>query len=243
MTIYYVYVNGTYRVESTVIIDRVLLTIDSRYVADELFRKLPTVETRKGVNYFRTLTRKSPQFWSFDTTDSPADPAKLIMDALYTHDSLSEFRLNVMPKILGSMYDRTVSWPIIPIVPGPDWLDNGVYFIRDKRRPDRYWNFVHPSVYVSDTKMSKFKISTVEFGEEEEESKVLIRSDLIRIRPLQAQDGCYLDVGQNGNNVLSVSLLAGEWTFGELLGGFKEGGEHGAIEVTWGDDGDHWELC
>lgn len=240
MTIFYVYLNGTYIIPSLATINCVLLTCDSRYVADELFRKLPTVQLQTNVNSFESLSRKTPQFWYFNTTDESQDPGMMILNALSAHDSLSEFRLNVMPKILTYANDHTRSWPIIPIVPGPDWVHNGVYFIRDKRLPNRYWNFVMGRVYVSSTNMSRFKIIAVAFAEEE--SKVLIRSDLVRIHPLIAGAGNFLDVGEDGDMVLRASLEAGKWTFGELLGGFKEGGT-GAIELTWSDDGDDWELC
>lgn len=166
----------------------------------------------------------------------------MILDAMSTHGALAEFRQTVMPKVLGDIYDPTIPWPIIPIVPGPDWVNNGVYYIRDKRRPDRCWNFVDPYVYVSSTKMSKFKISTVESAEEGE-PKVLIRSDLVRICPLEARTGFYLGIGEDGDDLLKASLTAAAWIFGELLGGFTVEGRSGAIQWTWVHDGDDWELC
>jgi hypothetical protein len=47
---------------------RYLLTFESRLVADELFRALQKMTLKaNGSQYFNYMTRKTPQFWLYDT--------------------------------------------------------------------------------------------------------------------------------------------------------------------------------
>lgn len=246
MAIFYVYVHGTnippagrYVSGGYTAGGRLLLTCESRYVADELFRKLQGIEDQAGEQLFPSLARSTPQLWCFD---GAIDPARTIQFALQSNPFLSEFKSKVMPKALGSTTDYTPEWPIIPIVDGPEWVHNGSYYIRNKRRPGRYWTFNGFRVGVSETEMDKFKIVSV--GNGNVGSEILIRSDIIQIYPLN-HDGVAGHLGMDGEQSLVVSDTPGEWRFGDLLGGFRDlsFGKHGLVKWTADKEGDDWELC
>lgn len=239
MAIFYVYVNVT-RLSQTSVSGRLLLTCESRYVADELFRKLQTCKNLNGSPVFTRTVRTTPQLWYFEITEPHQDPSQMVLSHMNTSAFQTEFASKVMPKSLGVSTDYTVSWPVIPVVDGPDWVNNRTYFIRSIRRPDNYWHFDGSYVNVSNTEGSKFYIRGVAFPKDE--SRILVRSDRIHIRPVGLRLGHFLDADVGGNKLLQASVKCGEWKFGELLGGFK------VIDsrlVKWTDenDGDDWELC
>lgn len=239
MTLFYVYVNIIHGLTSS---SRILLTCESRYVADELFRKLQVTKNRNGALWFPSLARSTPQFWYFDTTTYSPDMTGSFVPVLRSDAFLPEFRSKVMTKYLGDGNDRTLEWPIIPVTDGPDWVHNGIYCIRNKRRPNRYWTCDGGFVNVSDTKQDKFQIRGVGFTATE--FKVLIRSDRVQISPVAAYGGKMLHIGMK-DELLIASATPGGWTFGELLGGFKESGADSLRQVKWAtdNDGDDWELC
>lgn len=241
MAIFYAYINGTRFVDGVPgISTRVLLTCESRYVADELFRFLESLQHQDGSEWFASLSRRTPQFWHFDTYDD--NPHTTIMHVLTSNRFLYEFRTTVMPKSLGNSSDTSPVWPIIPVVDGPDWVHNRAYFIRTRQRPDRYWHMSGVDIVVSETKRSKFHIRRVAFAKDG--LKSLIRSDRIQIHPLEKYFDSLLPIGMSQNR-LTRTRTPGDWQFGKLLGGFKESGSAGErfVESTVGDDGDDWELC
>lgn len=239
MTLFYVYVNIVHGLNSS---SRVLLTCESRYVADELFRKLQATKNRSGGLWFPSLARSTPQFWYFDTNTFSADMTGSLVPVLRSDAFWAEFRSKVMSKYLGDANDRTLEWPIIPVTNGPDWVHNGIYCIRNKRRPDRYWTCDGEYVNVSDTRQDKFQIRGVGFTATE--SRVLIRSDRVQISPVSVYGGRRFHIGMK-DEWLIASYTPGGWTFGELLGGFKEVGPTSLGKVKWAtdNDGDDWELC
>lgn len=241
MAIFYVYVNGTTFVNGAPETStRVLLTCQSRYVADELFMFLETLKHPDGSQWFNSLKRSTPQFWHFDTFDDIA--LSKINEGLASAAFLSDFRTTVMPKILGSSSDISPEWPIIPVVDGPDWVHNGVYFIRTRQRPDRYWYLGPDKIIVSETQRSKFRISRVTFALDH--SEILIRSDAIQIQPLEINLYNRNHINKDPQNKLVLTRTPGEWQFGDLLGRFKES-PNGNRWLLWtdGEDGDDWELC
>lgn len=246
MSIFYVYMKW-YRASDSGCSTRgrLIVACESRYVADELFRALTTVKSRDGKIRYNFLDRKTPQFWSYDTTDS--SPWHAFEDVLGSA-LLPEFGTSVMPLL---PHEGRDSHPclVIPIVIGPDWVHNGSYFIRNKRQPDLYWYHLDGNIHVSRRQKTKFRISGARF--EKDDRTILIRSDLVEICPLEKNvlRLQYIN-GTTNHDKLSVSGSPGGWRFGDFLGGFGtiwEGqGEMAQEFVTWtsnGKDGDEWELC
>lgn len=245
MAIFYVYVKWDRASnKSSAERGRYLLICESRYVADELFRGLQIAKTQDGRLRFTSLDRRTPQMWSFDSIDTY--PWNSISTVLCEKYFMTEFGSKVMTQILpcasGSVGNE---WPIIPTSEGPDWVDGGAYYIRNKRRPGLHWHHFRGDIYVSNTEMTKFRIYRVGF--QEGERKVLIRSDCVIICPVEITPKG--SIGREPeNNRLVVSETQSIWGFGDFLDRFKGSwGWKGASHqfVTWTGDGcgDEWELC
>lgn len=249
MTIFYVYLNGTCILGGCTVSGRVLLTCQSRYAADEFFRKLHTAKYTNGTQLFPSIARATPQFWYFDCADGYPDPSNYITSVLSGRTFVTEFKTQIMIKTLGSDNNRTLEWPIIPVVDGPDWLHNGTYCIRSKRRPDRYWSCDSSLVFITDSRSYRFRICRVNFTIGD--SDVLVRSDRIHIIPLHYSNGETMYVGTVdekssavGDTRLIVRAKPVDWAFGELLGGFRESPPGLVPNIKWtgSNDGDDWEL-
>lgn len=247
MTIFYVYLKWARESDGlSTESGRHLLTCESRYVADEFFRELQTAKHTDGRKRFASLERETPQLWYYDSIDK--EPWFTINDTLRGNTFLSDFGSKIISQILPVAKGGVGrEWPIIPLVHGPDWVHNGAYFIRNKRRPEQYWHHMEGYIHVSNTQMTKFRVRGVDFAGSER--KVLIRSDRVEISLLEDDIGAVYIEKEPGSNRLSVCGSGREWKFSELLGGFRGKwglrGNMGHEFVTWtkGDDGDEWELC
>lgn len=233
---------------------RILLTCESRYVADELFRDLQTVQRSDGRFRFTRLERKTPQFWVYDTID---DPGSVLADVLGTV-LLPKFGSTVMSVLLNDGGGR--DWPIAPIVEGPDWVNGGSYFIRNKRQPNLYWYHFNGEIHVSERQKTKFRVIAVGKPELAKDA-VLIGSDEVEIHPIEtgSPNSMILYVSTGGENISNKLLVSGaqkSWKLNKLRDSFgttweQKGGSESIQElVTWCDpsnlensNADHWELC
>lgn len=244
MAIFYVYLkwappSGSGSAES----GRLLLTCESRYVADEFFRKLQVARNADGVKFYTLLSRTTPQFWSYATIG--AEPWWTVTTILGT-TLLEEFGEKIMVQILpSSKTTQARGWPILPTLDGPDWVNNGAYFIRSKRQPNLYWHQAGDYIHVSGTQMTKFRVRAVDFGVDDEKGKVLVGSDRVVISPIGTATPLFMGKMPGFKNVW-VSQDEQEWRFDSLRGGFKIAwGLPGSAALQWTniDDGDDFVLC
>lgn len=226
---------------------RQLLTCESRYVADEFFRALQTIKTADGRLRFTLLDRKTPQFWRYDTVDG--DPWVTISNILCHGDLPTSIRGRVMSTLLHDGLDRF--WPIAPVIPGRDWVNNGLYYIRNIRQPNIYWYVSGDgSIIASDAQKTQFRVRGTEFGKDE--PKILIREDYIQLAIPPQPGSSKWEYPRPSNNLLISATESTDWKFKfrNLLENFgaiyKRDEVVGVVElVTWNDEGgqDQWELC
>ncbi|KAL0639069.1 hypothetical protein Q9L58_001951 [Maublancomyces gigas] len=244
MAIFYVYLKWAPPSDSaSAEFGRLLLTCESRYVADEFFRKLQVARNADGVKFYTLLRRTTPQFWSYATIGS--EPWFTATNILGT-TLLEEFGDKIMVQRLpSSKATEARVWPILPTLDGPDWVNNGAYFIRSKQRPNLYWHHGGDNIHVSETQMTKFRVRAVDFGVDDEKGKVLIGSDRVVISPIRT--GTPLFIGKMlGCKSVCVSENEQEWRFDSLRGRFKIAwGLPGSAVLQWTniDDGDDFVLC
>lgn len=139
-------------------------------------------------------------------------------------------------------------WHTAPIDTAPDWVNEGTYFIRNKRQPRLYWYHFEGAIHISDTQKTKFRVRGTAF--EKGEKKILIRSDEVEFRPLDKSQlrTPYL-TKEHGSNMVRISWDARVWKFGDLVGGFgttweKKGDTvHELLTCATDEEGDNWELC
>ncbi|KAL7276573.1 hypothetical protein RUND412_000415 [Rhizina undulata] len=246
MTIFFVYMRWHRETHSdTSRLGRILLTCESRYIADEFFRALQTVQGSDGRLLYSLMDRKTPDLWYYDTpNDNRWDQ---IVNILGTPGLLSQFKPTVMVMLMNDWGGR--DWPVIPAVSGPDYVHNGTFFIRNKRQPNLYWYSFEGSIRVSDRQKTKFRIgsSTIE----QSLQKIMIRDEEVEIRTLDNRSNpSYVTRGSNGSSVLQVCSDTSErWPFRNFQGRFGTTWEdrgHGVqefVRYTEGEDGDEWELC
>lgn len=244
MTLFYVYLKwapaSDPRSED---IGRLLLTCESRYVADEFFRKLQVARNEHGVKFYTLLHRTTPQFWSYaGIGESPWWTFITILGTVLRE----EFGEKIMAQILPDLHSSQVrSWPILPTLDGPDWVNNGTYFIRCTRQQNLFWHHAGDYVHVSGTQKTKFRVRAVDFGIDDEKGRVLIGSDRVVISPVESSDLLFVGKMPGYKNVW-VSQEKQEWRFDSLLGGFKiSWGIRGNAALQWTDidDGDDFVLC
>ncbi|KAI5837207.1 hypothetical protein DFP73DRAFT_487657 [Morchella snyderi] len=234
---------------------RQLLTCESRYVADELFRACQELKNSRGKLRFTRLERNNPQFWLYDTTDG--DPWMCMFDILGAHEGMPDSIMGrIMPTLLhdgpGRIYNPA------PVIPGRDWLNHGLYFIRNIRQPELYWT-IDPTtrhVLISDKIKARFRISS-QYARDDKKKRVLIRSDTVSLslpNEIFAQGPTmHIRIASDGCGLVCVADSAGfTFRFGDFLGNFgtrwvsNQGSDVDIHEfVTWhmGGEQDDWELC
>ncbi|KAG0635465.1 hypothetical protein HOY80DRAFT_443222 [Tuber brumale] len=224
---------------------RHLLTFESRWAADELFRGLQTLKNAAGANRYSKLQRVNPQLWYYDTIDG--DPWWTII-YVQRENGLPEFNYKFMSVILGDA-DSGRNWPVFsnPTI-GPDWTSGKNFYIRNRRQPDLYWYRDSGRVVVSTTRRTKFRIKDVD----DDSERVLIRKDKVTIEPVDGLGdtaGYYVAKGVEGQKLI-VGLVRETWQFSELFDGIgvtwsaEEGFVTGTQFATSAPDaGDEWELC
>jgi len=234
-------------------IGRHILTFESRFAADELFRTLQEMRTTHNGS-FNILKRETPQFWAYDTTSGDASVA--IRNAQQADDLLS-FNKRFCSTILPNASEFRF-WPIIPNpVIGPDWVNGGTFFIRNRRQPDLYWVGRGEDILVHQYERSKIRIQSPQLNDAD---KVLIRSDRVTLEILphsmeEAAAGKKYIGKHRKLWRLMVTDEPCEWSFGDLFKNF--GVEFKALEnsevgmpVIWqyvtyntAGTGEEWELC
>ncbi|KAL7272927.1 hypothetical protein RUND412_004248 [Rhizina undulata] len=246
MTIFYVYMRWHRENDSaSAKLGRILLTCESRYVADELFSALQTVKGSDGRLRYNILERRTPQLWLYDTPDGGRWDT--IINILGTKSLLPQFKPTVMAMLMNDWGGR--DWPIIPAVVGSDWIHNGTFFIRNKRQPNLYWHCFDGSIFVSDSRKTKFRIGSSNI--EQSLRKVMIRDDEVQIRTLDNRyNPSFVTRGINGDSALQVcSDSSQRWPFRNFLNRFGTRWENidnvnrERVIYTEGEDGDEWELC
>ena len=224
---------------------RHLLTFQSRWDADELFRSLQVLRTSAGASRFSTLKRVNSQFWCYDTIDGP--PGWTIVN-VQRENVLPEFNYKFMSVILADA-DSGRDWPVLanPTI-GPDWVSGKTFYIRNRRQPSLYWYSENCLIVISTYRRTKFCIKDKSYDGE----RVLIRKDEVTIEPvgsLGTPIGMYVIKGGYGE-VLTVGSTRQVWDFSDLFD---------SVGVTWADEtefspetqfatslpklGDEWELC
>ena len=63
---------------------RYLLTFESRWAADELYRELKTLKNSAGVVRFSYLSRTNPQYWLYDTART-LPPASTVLALVFLY--------------------------------------------------------------------------------------------------------------------------------------------------------------
>ncbi|RPB02011.1 hypothetical protein L873DRAFT_572517 [Choiromyces venosus 120613-1] len=224
---------------------RHLLTFESRWAADELFRGLQSLKTAAGAKRFTTLTRVSPQFWCYDTV--AGDPWWTIV-YVQRENALPAFNYKFMSVILA---DAAVGrdWPILcnPTI-GTDWVSGNTFYIRNRRLPGLFWYRSGGRLVLSTTRRSKFLITDSDVDDE----RVLIKTDNVTIMPvgyLNLPFGEYVYKNADGAK-LSIGGTKQVWLFSDLFNsigatwasetGFADGTQF-AISAPKG--GDEWEPC
>ncbi|KAI5839470.1 hypothetical protein DFP73DRAFT_561060 [Morchella snyderi] len=250
MSLYYVYMRWFSKAnQGSGSGGRQLLTCESRYVADEFFRACQDLKDNRGHPRFTRLERSAPQFWIYDTADE--QPWTALVDILNKSPLPASVEGKVMSILLNDGMYR--DWSIAPVVPGRDWVNGNMYFVRNIRQPDLYWfDNGAGQLYLSNGgHKTKFRVVGTDLGSDK---RVLIRSDFVRLEVPQTNDSPTKHIRSEGNNRLACTTAGGgDWKFkfGDLLGKFGTRwigrdalGIHGA--VTWGegeDQADEWELC
>jgi hypothetical protein len=238
---------------------RYLLTCNSRYDADELFRAMLDLRIN-GSPFFTKLTRQSPQFWSFDGLR-----AHDCIMAIQKEGLVRDF-MDLVSAVYLSNGDQTVNWSTVPNqVTGPDWVSDGTYFIRNRRQPNLYW-WVHDThIHTSEQRRTKFRIRH-EIPISTSQPSVLIRKDKVTVAAV-TETVTSASVKENGAKYVSIRKIRGKsnclvlattpqtWVFGDLI--------NGQVGVRWGNEieeekdqspkplvvfapdggGDEWELC
>ncbi|PUU78691.1 hypothetical protein B9Z19DRAFT_1083368 [Tuber borchii] len=244
--IYYVYMKYTRETQNNRADNgRHLLTFQSRWDADELFRGLQALKTPAGASRFPTLKRVSPQFWCYDGVEP--DPSLNIV-LIQRENVLPEFNYKFMSVVLSDATDHR-NWPILanPTI-GPDWVSGKTFYIRNRRQPSLYWYFEDCLIAISTRRRTKFRIKDRRYDDE----RVLIRKDEVTIEPcgsLGTTIGKYVIKNGDGE-MLSVGSTRQVWDFSDLFD---------SVGVTWVDGtdfspetqfatslpklGDEWELC
>lgn len=245
MSLYYVYMKW-YRpsMELTNWAGRQLLTCESRYAADEFFRELQTVSGAQG-RRFTLLERVTPQFWRYDTE---AGPETAIIDTLRFNAISDASKGAIMVTHLWNTADR--NWVIAPSVPGPDWVFNRSYFIRNIRQPELYWFYPGSGrILASRTQKTKFHIASQATLPSK---SPIIRSDSMIISIASNSDGSRSTSNyvNTSDNKLRVTSDITDFRFDSLLQMFGttwENNAAGALHeyITWSSGGglDGWELC
>lgn len=248
MSLYYVYMHLA-RYRKTEVGARgwssYLLTCESRYVADELFRAYQDLKDSHGQPRFTKLERSNPQFWIYDATGS--NPLSAPTDVLWGSPLPPSVDGRVIPTVL--CHSSAHEWSIPPIVPGRDWVNGNTYYVRSIRQPNLYWYSTSGGVVVSSGgPQTKFRVVGTDLGSDK---RVLIRSDVVRLEIPQTNPVQYLRCGVD--NSLRFAPGGEDWTFRfeDLLGkfGIRWLGAEGSWKkghVKWdagGVDQDEWELC
>lgn len=245
MTIFYLYLNWFGSLDRKFANQELyLLTCESRYVADEFFRALKGLRSSGRKRWYMLLERKTPQLWCFTPID---DKRHYPFAAALARSDLLKFRPTVMWQLLSNGESLSPHYPpIIPPLDGPDWVNNGTYFIRNKRQPKLYWYHVGSYIRVSDTRKTKFRIRDVDLDGDDE--SVLVRSDVVEISLLDnGTNEMFLVKSKSGR--LMISLDPRQWGFHRFLDGFgtmwkNEGDvEFEYVIATDADEADEWELC
>ncbi|PUU78690.1 hypothetical protein B9Z19DRAFT_1083365 [Tuber borchii] len=245
--IYYVYMKYTretdiHRADN----GRHLLTFQSRWDADELFRSLQALKTSTGASRLSTLKRVSPQFWCYDAIDG--EPWSNIIN-VQRENVLPEFNYKFMSVILAKAASDHCSWPVFanPTI-GPDWVSGKTFYIRNRRQPSLYWYSADYLIFISTDRRTKFCIKDKSYDGE----RVLIRKDEVTIQPVGSFGtpiGKYVIKSGDGE-VLTVGSTRQIWDFSDLFD---------SVGVTWADETefspetqfatslpkleDEWELC
>ncbi|KAI5842139.1 hypothetical protein DFP73DRAFT_515463 [Morchella snyderi] len=253
MSLYYVYT----RYQPTTPIDvgamrRYLLTCASRDHANAFYR------------HFHSrlrFVRVSAQFWEYD----PVNPNLAMLQTLTDPTIPDEIRRGVLISRLHET-DNIGGWIQVPAQAGRDWISGRAYFIRNVRQPELYWyqpGHGDERVLASRWQKTKF-IVRLSDAPEGETGTVLIKSDKVRLTAAEGDGkGMVVRRGDEGRvmvvrpSAAELASTAGDFTFGELEGGFGTEwvgpeGEGPAVGVpcecvTWGNRAemhlDDWELC
>ncbi|KAF1998463.1 hypothetical protein P154DRAFT_602891 [Amniculicola lignicola CBS 123094] len=234
---------------------RFMLTFESRYVADEFYMAMATLRRSDGSPRFVTFSRAGAQLWTFDSNAEPQDPWWALM---YVHLSgiLKPFKERMIHTYLSDgNHSQRFDWPVIAIpAEGPDWVDGGAFFVRNKRQRTRYW-FCAPdgSIHVSTTHQTKFRIrraagtsgqaSTLAAGDLKQ---ILIRKDMVTVQAIGSL--FYVSIPASGRLAQTAALVT--WSFGRFFAGLgarweadSAGVERLYVVGTNEDEGDEWELC
>lgn len=239
MPIFYVYLNWySDSNPNSAGYHRQLLICESRQIADEFYRSLEVSETG-GRKWFTVLQRSTPQLWQYDSSDGWV----AVIGFLRTRAN-AQFARKIISVLLNDAGGR--DWPIIPVHEGPDWVNNGTYFIRNRRQPEQYWYYSAGYLLVSTTEKTKFRVRGKAFAKED--PKVLIDSDLVNVSLAGCAKPKVYFSKQTGTNKLTMSTDGNDWRFGDFRTGFGSVNHcDGMMErvITWADDddGDEWELC
>ena len=224
---------------------RHILTCQSRWDADELFRSLQTLKTSAGASRFPTLKRVNSQFWCYDGIDT--GPGWTIVN-VQKENALPEFNYKFMSALLADA-ELGRDWPVLAnSTIGPDWVSGKTFYIRNRRQPSLYWYSENCLIVISTYRRTKFRIKDKSYDGE----RVLIRKDEVTIEPvgsLGTPIGKYVIKNGDGE-VLTVGSTRQVWDFSDLFD---------SVGVTWADEtefspetqfatslpklGDEWELC
>ncbi|KAL2195535.1 hypothetical protein P885DRAFT_78977 [Corynascus similis CBS 632.67] len=241
------------------------LSFPSRYDADEFYRTLQTLK-RGGVPYFTSLSRHSPQFWGYDSADGHDSIKNVMLNGL-----VEEFRERLSGSFIHNFDNGTFS-AIPDMVNGPDWLDGGYFYVRNRHQPSLYWWVHGQHVHASEKRRTKFRIQLCEkvpdINENLKSPVVLIRKDRVHVEVVPeagmptAVTGSrkYLGIpeplSQGRVNCVMLSSAAYSWTFENLLCkhiGIRwrdetaQGGagvsEDPLLVLTEEPGAEQWELC
>ncbi|KAK0635984.1 hypothetical protein B0T17DRAFT_517809 [Bombardia bombarda] len=246
---------------------RFQLCFPSRYDADEFYRTLQVAQLVNPSSYIEGLVRTSPQFWCYSNSNWHH------LVNIQRNGLVNEFRERIITTLLNDGDGGTRGFTIIPNpVTGPDWLDGGCFFIRNRRQPDQYW-FVHNNhLHTSESRRDKFcitvsKPATIRGHPQQRQPEgplVLIREDSVTVSVVLettasttvTRDNKYISIenGRDCTSVLVVNHIPYVWKFGELM--------CRSIGVRWEDErdaygrelpmpllkpmtygADEWELC
>lgn len=171
--------------------------------------------------------------------------------------------------MLHDLGGRQVS-PIPNLVNGPDWLDGGYFYIRNRRQPSLYWWVHGMHVHASEKRRTKFRIQLCEpvHGINNQSPVVLVRKDKVQVEvvPETATSTSVMDSRKylripddsspNTTSCVMLSSAPYPWTFENLV--CKQIGVRWRNETPQDSDGvgedlllvptgepgaDEWELC
>ncbi|OKL59167.1 hypothetical protein UA08_05810 [Talaromyces atroroseus] len=248
---------------------RNLIYTPNRETADLLFRILKQYGPQFAKSKMYIFKRASPQVWIWNRYDGNYIP---LMDAL--KEAINEISNGLAPikdeykdrlrgrisiDYRGSYNQNDTNVPPIPHLDMPDHITGGVFSIRDKSQPQRYWakRTAFPgeeSIELSTCRKSRFRIAIK--GNSDSET-VMIFDDEVFLELIEwSKDGLKsLPINIDSSNGLLKVLEAGAehktFPFGKLLGGGFIRATHYQDDhteyPTWigdkFDGGDSWELC